>query len=79
MPKRKGTSGNTVKSGRHGAKASSQKEVDRKSPRESDLGEIKCCVSGWNVDVVQGPAPDAATRMSRAIDILLGAAAHPRE
>ena len=33
----------------------------------------------WIVEVVQGRASDAANRISRAIEILLDAAAHPRD
>ena len=33
----------------------------------------------WYVEVVPGRVSDAANRMSRAIEILLDAAAHPRD
>lgn len=40
-------------------------------------GEIELPQDEWIVEVVQGRAPDAANRISRAIEILLDAAAHP--
>jgi len=33
----------------------------------------------WVVEVVEGVIPDAANRLSNAIDLLLAAAARPRE
>ena len=33
----------------------------------------------WDVEVVSGTAPDATDRMSQAIEMLLNAAAHPRQ
>ena len=42
-----------------------------------DSGETKNEI--WVVEVVHGAVPDAANRMARAIDLLLAAAARPRE
>ena len=43
-----------------------------------DFGEIEFS-RDWIVKIVQSRADDAANRISRAIDILLDAAAHPRD
>ena len=45
----------------------------------NDSTEIGLPRDQWSIEVVPAPGPDATDRMSQAIEILLNAAAHPRQ